>query len=749
MPRIKMVAGLCVVIVALGAAAARAENGTISGTISDAASGRLLAGAAVEVPAATLKTTADANGYFVFNGVPGGVYVVKAFLVGYRPVAQADVVVNPGRRAVVNLKMEAAIAKGTTVIRAEDYFAAPADIAVSEHSLNYEEIRRQPGGAGDIQRVLATMPGVGSVDINSDLIVRGGDPQENLYLLDNIEVFNPVHFGQIDGWGGVISALNLEMLDGVEFLTGGFPAKYGDKASAVMDVTFRDGDREKWGGTADMSFMGLGGLVEGPVGADASVIFGARQSLLQILNGVTDFGFGSEIPKYQNFTGKASWDAAPRHRLSVTGFYAVDRIADVDEDLSVRDDSGDYFSDQDAFGLNWRWLFSPEGSTTVTLSRAANAWSWNGRSRDVIEAAQTEYAVRGEISYYVIPAVRFAAGSRVKSVAYDIHTEGPAGYTDTGEPYTNYDDDFALDSYKAAGWVETILKPVETLAFTLGGRGGRFGYAGRTALAPRVAARWEATPGWAFNAAVGRYYETPPYSYYRAAKEAGATLEMSYADHYVAGASYLLTSSARAGAEVFYKDMARLPVSGFENGENVVRSSGTGAAYGGELYVHQKLEGAFFARGAYSYGRSTRIERAGAPEYLSDYDQTHSLTAVAGVELGKNWLVSGKFKIATNRPYTPVIGRWTLPFRVEEQKQPWFRIDGPVNSARYPVYHRLDLRVDKRWYGSTWSLTTYFDAENVYNRHNVAVYSYSDEFSRIDPVYAFGIMPVLGVEFSF
>jgi outer membrane receptor for ferrienterochelin and colicin len=137
---------------------------------------------------------------------------------------------------------------------------------VSSTKLAAEEIRRFPGGFEDIVRTVATLPGVAVVNEGgrNDLLVRGGGPSENLYLINNIEVPNINHFGSQGSSSGALSFVNLDFIDRVEFSTGGFGARYGDKMSSVLSLGIRPGRSDRIGGEATISATQFGLNLEGP-----------------------------------------------------------------------------------------------------------------------------------------------------------------------------------------------------------------------------------------------------------------------------------------------------------------------------------------------------------------------------------------------------------------------------------------------------------------------------------------------------
>src|SRR6185436_6013685 len=128
----------------------------------------------------------------------------------------------------------------------EKFFTKDPNTTVSFFNYNYAEIRRSPGASEDVIKFFQSSPGVSTgYDLFNDLLVRGGSPTENLTLIDGMEIPNPNHFGIPGTNSGLLSYINLKMVKDVSFYTGGFPAKYGDKISSVMDIKFRDGNSKK------------------------------------------------------------------------------------------------------------------------------------------------------------------------------------------------------------------------------------------------------------------------------------------------------------------------------------------------------------------------------------------------------------------------------------------------------------------------------------------------------------------------
>ncbi len=244
---------VCVVVALLaGVVAAHAQEasrtGSIHGQVVDAATRQPLGAAAVVVLDRGLATVTGADGRFTLVDVPVGLQRVQVVLVGYESAILHDVVVRPGRFTPLAVAVDEA---GPTVREVvdvtPDYFSAEEETAVGTVSFSFEEIRRAPGSAGDVSRLLQVLPGVGmATDQRNDLIVRGGSPGEHLTVVDNIEIPNINHFPTQGASGGVIGLLNTDLIADVSFSAGGFGVeRVTEAADDEARVLFENDSREQ------------------------------------------------------------------------------------------------------------------------------------------------------------------------------------------------------------------------------------------------------------------------------------------------------------------------------------------------------------------------------------------------------------------------------------------------------------------------------------------------------------------------
>ena len=149
--------------------------------------------------------------------------------------------------------------------------------------LSLRQILKSAAALQDVSRYVQALPGVviGTNDFRNDIIVRGGSPLENLFVVDNVEIPNINAFANFASAGGTVSLLDAELLQDVTFLTGGYPAPYINRTSSVLQVTQREGNRKEFGGWATLGFAGAGAILEGPINAGkGSWVVSARRSFL-------------------------------------------------------------------------------------------------------------------------------------------------------------------------------------------------------------------------------------------------------------------------------------------------------------------------------------------------------------------------------------------------------------------------------------------------------------------------------------
>lgn len=303
---------------------AQNNQGVISGTVIDATSKQPLPFANVFLVETGGGAATDLDGKYSITRLEPGSYRVRVSAVGYTTVTKTDITVSNAKPAVINFELMPSVIELEGVTVTSDYFSRSLTEINSVTYFGYEEIRRAPGGFEDVVRALSILPGVAVAEAGrNDLIVRGGAPSENLYLVDGFEVPNINHFGNQGATGGPLSFINLDFVDETSFATGGFPVMYGDKLSSVLQIKLREGRNDRAGGKATISASQFGLNLETPVTSNSSLLFSARRSYLDFIFKAAGFGF---VPEYYDVLGKYSWNIDKTSKLSYLFVSAFDNV---------------------------------------------------------------------------------------------------------------------------------------------------------------------------------------------------------------------------------------------------------------------------------------------------------------------------------------------------------------------------------------------------------------------------------------
>ncbi|MFB6319605.1 carboxypeptidase regulatory-like domain-containing protein [Saccharicrinis sp. FJH54] len=320
---------------------------TIRGNVNDMVSNQPLFAATIAIyDDSTMISAAvtDDKGMFRIEKLPVGRYTVVTSYVGYRSVVLPDQIVNSAREIVLSVKMEELpVEIGEVQVRGTGQKGnAMNKLAfVSARTFSVEESERYAGSRGDPARMASNFAGVqGNDDSNNDLIIRGNSPLGVLWRLEGINIPNPNHFGVSGTTGGPVTILNNKVLSVSDFLTGAFPAEFGNGIAGVFDLKMRNGNNEKHEYSAQLGFLGTELLAEGPVNRNhhSSYLLAYRYSTLSIFKSL-GIQIGTDaIPKYEDLSFRLNFPFKNQGNLAVFGIggnSAIDILA------SEQDQPGD------------------------------------------------------------------------------------------------------------------------------------------------------------------------------------------------------------------------------------------------------------------------------------------------------------------------------------------------------------------------------------------------------------------------
>jgi len=554
------------VMMSVTSLAAQTRIGVIKGQVVDQATQSPLVGVNVIVIGTQLGASTDVEGNFSVIQVPVGNYSVQFSYLGYETSTRTDVIVRSQRITFVHADLPATTFQGDDVTITAGYFTENDERRVSVTTFSSEEIRRSPGSAGDVSRIISVLPSVAKVnDQTNGLIVRGGSQVENGFYLDNIEIPNINHYPTQGATGGPIGLLNVDFIDDVNFSAGGFSPAYGNRLSSVMELSFREGNRDELDGQLDLHFAGMGIAAEGPVdNGRGSWMISARRSFLDLLIGAIGSG---AVPRYSDYQGKLVYDLNDQHKLMVLGVMGVDAIdmkqADAIDD--AEDIFGEFNGVTSSMGVNWRALWGDKGFSQTSISNMYTRYKFD--YYETISQIKQWSSRTPEQTWQFRNINQFVLGDRGR---VEFGVEGKHLINDYDYYYRAYTDEFGQDrpsltvkdrltGNSIGGFMSLTFDPFSRLSLTIGGRGDYLDYSGNGTFSPRASALLRLTDRTSLTGSYGVHYQHLPL-YILSQKREFKDLKDPVAYHSIVGLSHLLREDTRLTIEAYNKQYRNFPM---------------------------------------------------------------------------------------------------------------------------------------------------------------------------------------------
>ena len=317
-----------------GVYAEESRGYSIRGEVIDKITREPLPAVVVEIESTKYITTTDANGKFIFPDVPGGMYMLKADMLGYKSCLSYEFMLTVnGVEITLELEEDNLQLNEITVKPKADPFKRVKESPLSQKSISIQEIERNPGANRDISKVLNSFPGVATVNGDSernDIIVRGGAPSENRFYLDGVEIPTINHFSTQGSTGGVVGIIDAGLVRDADFYSGAFPVNKGNALSSVLDIRYKEGDLTKNSYKFTIGAYEAGLNATGSFSDKTTFIMSARVSYLQFLFKALSLPL---LPTFTDMQFKVKHRFDRRHEISIIGLGALDN-------MSLNEDTG-------------------------------------------------------------------------------------------------------------------------------------------------------------------------------------------------------------------------------------------------------------------------------------------------------------------------------------------------------------------------------------------------------------------------
>jgi hypothetical protein len=728
----------------------------VTGTVKDADNGEPLGYVTVQVIGTTDRggsinrgALAGADGSFSLLSVPRGRYLFRATRIGY--VAYQDsLFVTEDAEYRRDLEMSQQPIEVEEIVVTADRFSREKEIQTGFISVEADELAELPGIIeGDPIRSLQLLPGVQAAsDISSGLYVRGGGPDQTVVLLDGVPVYNPTHAF------GFFSTFNADVLDEVNLYKGAYPAKYGGRLGAVLDVNSSAGDRSELSGKAGLSTIAARLTLEGPVGGGGSWIVGGRRSFLEpLLEALSTEE--SPLPSYYFYDLNAGLSSAGTERggLSLRAYLGRDVIDyPLDEDSELNLVWGNTLVNADyrvpvGESLLGRLRFSLSRYASDTgLRLFTTPIAVNNRLQDL--------SVGGDLAWFAGPSHRVTAGA--------IATQYRIFYQQT------FNRDLTLD-YRRGTWEAAVFVEDEwTWPDATALRGGvRLRYLDdgqRLLLEPRLSGARPLSPELKLKFGAGVYNQylqlvtTEGFSAGDFYVPIDETAPPSRSWQSVLGLELQPSPEYRLSVEGYYTGLTSLVTLDTNTPQertgltaaDIFVTGGTGYQTGVEMFIERR-KGSLTGWVGYTLGWTRRKfdEINQGKTFPPKYDRRNDLNAVAQYRRGK-WKFGANLVYATGQAFTPASAQWALRDAITGAYKPQV-LAAERNSSRLLPYHRVDVSA-AREFGLFGNPAEFFiQVFNVYSRRNDWFVQYNFDEDVIDPlvVRQLPIIPSVGVNFEF
>ncbi|MDX9759214.1 MAG: TonB-dependent receptor [Bacteroidota bacterium] len=732
------------------------DNATIHGYVRDKETGETLVGATVLLSGTRMGTITNKSGYYALSDITPGKYTAVFSFLGYeRHEVVVELKKRESRRIDIELASEAVRLEEVVVER--DRFDDTREITVSRFNIPIRQITKlRVGGEADVFRSLQYLPGVlASSQISSGLYIRGGSPDQTLVLLDGSAVYNPSHLF------GFFSTFNPDAVKDIDLIKGGYPAEYGGRLSAVLDLVQKDGNRNTFGGTASLGLISSRLSTEGPVGNGAWFL-GFRRTYIDLLTSMLETD-AEPLPDYYfyDINGKISQEIGTSDKIFLSGFVSEDDL-DFDNNAGFNGTMG---IGNTLIAGSWTHLFGDNLFSVfhTSYSRYRNSFTsqsagFETEARNVIQ----DYTVKGNLEWFPSSDWTLKAGLEVNRylLSYLQNFTGDADSSSSdaeGSAVMNIE---AADLTTSA-FVQSNYQFSNLLSLQTGLRLNYYDLRGLVKMDPRIAMRYQMQEFIAVKAAFGVYHQyfrlasLPDFSFFDTWLPTDSTVDPSRAIHYVLGVETRPFDGIDFNVDLYYKDLAHVSeLNQFQTRGTTVRDffyDGTGEAYGIELFL-QKKSGRFTGWAGYALGwidvRFDELNR-GAP-FRPKWDRRHDFKVVAQYRLSDAWDVSATFTFQSGQSYTGQTSRLETRLPGAESGK-GLNIPADRYGLRLPPSHQLNLNANYHTTLFGMPANLMIDLFNVYSRRDIwfRYYDSTGEITTVQDVRLLPILPSVALEVKF
>jgi hypothetical protein len=734
----------------------------------------------VFLKAGNIETVSDTFGVFRLSNIPIGRQTVRVSSVGFMEQTYSNLVLNVSKDFILNIELEEGLTQlQEVVVKAQADKSQPLNTlaGVSARQFTVEETQRYAGSFLDVARMASNFAGVSAPNAgNNDIVVRGNAPLGVLWRLEGVDIPSPSHLAFVGTEGGY-SIINFNNLANSDFITGAFPAEYGNRNAAVFDLKMRKGNPERYEFLGQVGIAGLEFGAEGPLSKkkensletrpNSSFLVSFRRFSLENLKKLgLDLGI-SGTPDFKDIAFKMHFPTKNNGSVTLFGLGGLSSFTEnTATNISVQN------SNMGVTGLTYNHYFSKilrgvfllaysGNATTVDRNQPDNAGQF--RRIDDMTIAQNQIQTKYELIHKPTAKNLFKYGVSATYVNFNLFRKRLINNV-----YQNlFDDTGAAFLYQTyAHWQHRFT---EKWTLNTGIYAQLFDFNNTKSLEPRLSTQYRLHPKHRLSAAVGWHSQTQPmvtytrqfyYTNRPQPLQTNRDLDMSRSKHYVVAHDWSLNSNLRLKTELYRQDLNKIPI---RKGNALYSAINSGAVENSIMNIPDSLtnEGV-----GYNQGVELTFERFFSNNYyymstLSLYESKYKVpngiwrnTAfghgyvwnfLGGYEFlfGKNKRNALTFDVKLNfiggKPYIPV----DLPNSIKRNTY----VADVANAylVRLPAFNRLDMKVAWRLNRTRLAHFIYLEFNNIFNSKGYLETFYNSSTKKeVFENYQLGFLPLGG-----
>lgn len=765
-------------------------SGQITGVIYDAESQEPIPGVTVMMLNGFGGTSSGPDGHFYLKNLSYGIYSLQISSIGYETLRLDSVIVAENLLRQLSIELNSKAVPLKSVVVTPGRFSIMGEEAVAKQTLTQQQIRTMPQLANDFFRAVSRLPGTSSNDFSTRFTVRGGEYEEVLVMLDGLQIYEPFHLKDIDG--GAISVIDVAAVESIDLMTGGFPARYGDKMSGAFEIKSRQVPPDRNRFSAGISLINTHAFAEGKFDDNrGSWLISARRGYIDYVLKLA--GADDNIkPTYYDIFGKVQYQLSRKHSLSADILHAHDDMKVIGED----DEFGDSLITE--YGNSYAWLtlwseFHPGLIAQTVVSVGEVEHNRYGHDVGVYGEFLPDFTARDdenfrfmslktdwEYEYSDALVIKLGSELQGRDATYDyLNRDYLYDYIST--PDSSYVQLIGIDSTvipleksgtRFGSYLAGRFRAVEPLVVEMGLRYDHTSYSNDNDLSPRINLAYNLGDNTSLCAGWGYYYQSEGIHEISVGDGETDYYPSQKAELRVAGIEHEFDSKIRLRVEAYDKQYSNLrpayrntfdDIEAFPETEDdriaVFRKKSN--SRGIEFYLKKDTGGKISWWSSYAYAKVEEdVDHIYFPsEDVSAYynikiptpqDQRHTFYLDLHYRPTPRWQLSTAFQYHSGWPYTEIF----LASRNTPDGVVYWLQAGEQYKSRLSPYHRLDLRINRYFPLKKGRITAFIEILNIYNQKNVRKYNY--HLVRIGNAYDltrdsenwFGWMPSFGVSYD-